>query len=592
MERRIVALLVIIAAAGLSAGCEEEGSDGDADADGDGDTDTDVDVDGDGDVDADGDTDGDADGDTDGGVEDACQDAEDLSILATVDVQGIMTACSLGCIGDPNPSACVGACIVEDSGLTEDCAGCFVGVFECVSASCLEQCMTDPTGDECIACTTESCAPGFEDCSGVPFGGDEGFCLGEADLDALESHDMEAEMLACAEECVEADDPAECGGECIEDIALTEGCAGCFGDLIGCGIEECDTECADLESRECWTCAFETCGERFESCSGLPLEPGDLCLNEEDFTVLTEADVDGALGSCGLECMLSPDPSACLDACIVRETGLSSLCTSCFSDMIVCTGTACAAQCLPPGGSLESEECMACVETSCGDGFEACSGLPLFPDEPACIGEDDAAILAERDEWADLVGCGLTCLAETDVPLCIHECMVETTGLTEGCVECFDGAVLCGSEECLTDCSPETGDPESEECRMCLVLSCGPEFVDCSGAPMTPPEPLCTGTEDAAALEAADLPAAMATCVTECEEDPDILACAHECLAEQVGTGDECTTCLVDLASCGAIECALECTLDPTDPACIECTTEACGDRFFDCAGVPIDPAG
>lgn len=100
----------------------------------------------------------------------ACTNEADLPIIAA-DRDGITakaTDCGLACLSDADPVACATPCVVEKTGLTNDCAGCYAGMINCTIANCIAQCALDPASETCKQCQTEAgCYSGFYACSGL-----------------------------------------------------------------------------------------------------------------------------------------------------------------------------------------------------------------------------------------------------------------------------------------------------------------------------------------------------------------------------------------------------------------------------------------
>ena len=54
------------------------------------------------------------------------------------------------------------------------------------------------------------------------------------------------------------------------------------------------------------------------------------------------------------------------------------------------------------------------------------------------------------------------------------------TMLSDGCVTCFDDAVQCTAQHCLSMCLQ---DANGQPCKDCRAMCCDPAFVTCSGLP-------------------------------------------------------------------------------------------------------------
>ena len=96
-----------------------------------------------------------------------CINEADLAIIETEVVTPAAQECGIGCLADADPRTCSIDCIVADTGISEDCAGCYGDIVACSIEFCLAACATDPTGEECGTCQAENCVPAFETCSGI-----------------------------------------------------------------------------------------------------------------------------------------------------------------------------------------------------------------------------------------------------------------------------------------------------------------------------------------------------------------------------------------------------------------------------------------
>lgn len=123
-----------------------------------------------------------ADGSGDTAVEDttpagACTSAGDMTIIESTDadpaeegdqtVTGVAQGCGLGCLGEDDPSACAVTCIVDKTGVSQPCAGCYGLVVACSIENCLASCALDPASEACATCQGEFCLPAFYECTGL-----------------------------------------------------------------------------------------------------------------------------------------------------------------------------------------------------------------------------------------------------------------------------------------------------------------------------------------------------------------------------------------------------------------------------------------
>lgn len=103
---------------------------------------------------------------TGAGVKDACINAADTAIIGMKDVKAITTMCGQMNVG---AEPATHNCIVKQTGLSEDCAGCYSGQVDCISDHCIGgegMCLTKPADQLCTDCRNKYCVPAYEACSG------------------------------------------------------------------------------------------------------------------------------------------------------------------------------------------------------------------------------------------------------------------------------------------------------------------------------------------------------------------------------------------------------------------------------------------
>ena len=105
---------------------------------------------------------------------DGCTNEADMAVLkGDPEVSAKIKDCAMNCMAEEDKVTCATDCIVADTGLGADCAGCYTGTFMCSVASCLTQCLADPDSMPCVICQAEFCAGEFLACAGIPLGGGE-----------------------------------------------------------------------------------------------------------------------------------------------------------------------------------------------------------------------------------------------------------------------------------------------------------------------------------------------------------------------------------------------------------------------------------
>jgi hypothetical protein len=100
-------------------------------------------------------------------AEGACNNAADLAVISTADVAQLSQDAAFACLqGFSVDLQCVIDTLVEDSGMTLECAGCFGEQAVCVASNCAFQCFS-PASQSCEDCRNANCTPLFEPCAGI-----------------------------------------------------------------------------------------------------------------------------------------------------------------------------------------------------------------------------------------------------------------------------------------------------------------------------------------------------------------------------------------------------------------------------------------
>jgi hypothetical protein len=95
-----------------------------------------------------------------------------------------------------------------------------------------------------------------------------GACTNESDC-SKSATEMQAKVAECGRRCLGA---ASCTANCMKDgLALTAGCAQCWGTFVQCGRDSCLVPCAaGRDTPECLACtASAGCEKTFAACAGL-----------------------------------------------------------------------------------------------------------------------------------------------------------------------------------------------------------------------------------------------------------------------------------------------------------------------------------
>ncbi|MEM9069166.1 MAG: alpha/beta hydrolase [Myxococcota bacterium] len=100
-----------------------------------------------------------------------CEGPADQAVFASgVDAADASGTCALDNIATPDQ---VDGCIVDATGLSSACAGCFGDNVRCIFDNCLLNC-ADPESDACVACQAEFCTAALAECSGLDLEGGGG----------------------------------------------------------------------------------------------------------------------------------------------------------------------------------------------------------------------------------------------------------------------------------------------------------------------------------------------------------------------------------------------------------------------------------
>ena len=67
---------------------------------------------------------------------------------------------------------------------------------------------------------------------------------------------------------------AQCGTDCVsEQTQLSDGCSGCFGNVLACTMRECGAEALGSiggDTAALDACVEANCGDSFSACAGIP----------------------------------------------------------------------------------------------------------------------------------------------------------------------------------------------------------------------------------------------------------------------------------------------------------------------------------
>jgi hypothetical protein len=79
-------------------------------------------------------------------------------------VAAVVASCAQSSFGNETKTT---ECIIQETGLSDDCGACFGASAACVVKNCLTQCIGGASSPGCVSCREQNCDPAFIDCAGV-----------------------------------------------------------------------------------------------------------------------------------------------------------------------------------------------------------------------------------------------------------------------------------------------------------------------------------------------------------------------------------------------------------------------------------------
>jgi hypothetical protein len=131
--------------------------------------------------------------------------------------------------------------------------------------------------------------------------------------------------------------------------------------------------------------------------------PGGKCTSDADLNYICTGDIATKARQCGVTCksLGAPNLADCVSKCLQPMTSISSGCTDCYRDLVLCSALNCQ-ECI---SDPNSAACMTCqVTKGCFGTFFACSGLPSGAPAPADAAVDAPVDAAKPDATVDAGG--------------------------------------------------------------------------------------------------------------------------------------------------------------------------------------------
>jgi hypothetical protein len=96
--------------------------------------------------------------------------------------------------------------------------------------------------------------------------------------------------------------------------------------------------------------------------------PTDACTNVDDLAIVCDAGFGDEVSTCARAESGQGGPTA---DCLVRDTGVSQDCATCYGNVTQCIFDSCLADCAT---DPDSEECLQCRADNCDTAFNSCTG--------------------------------------------------------------------------------------------------------------------------------------------------------------------------------------------------------------------------
>ena len=414
----------------------------------------------------------------------------DIAIILN-DPQFLMNmsgACTLDCLGSNDQVACFTNCIVNNSGLSDNCAECIAVRQVCLFTECAV-CLFDPGSAACQACMANTtCNSDFALCSGLTDNdGDGSFPPFDCDDDA-------ASVFPGANEICDGLDN-DCNGQVDDGISFiyyTDADGDGYG-VDGTGVQgDCDQppgtatnggDCDDADDTA-YPGATELCDGIDNDCDG---ETDD----SAGTLYYTDADGDGYGADITATYSCTPIPGAvtsggdCNDNDISIHPGAADPCDAIDQD---CSGGPFATTWYQDADgdgygneAVTTEDCTQPVgfannASDCNDADEL-----VYPGNGCgnCGNNEQAWIATHQSELLDAIStCSGSCFGSSD-PDCLAICMqAEGVPASAVCLSCVDDYLACSQTgPCALFCLQNP-----EACYGCLVLTgCAGDLASCFG---------------------------------------------------------------------------------------------------------------
>ena len=436
-----------------------------------------------------------------------CDDGE-----GPTDVMAMVFICSMSCGPD---ETCLTDCLIEQTSVSFECAGCHTGFFGCMSANCVAECDgTDEAG--CGACIEQAgCMEAVMACipNGCSSASDTLILGGSCPGDCVNCAPGQTKncMNTCSPESWlgdgSCDEPMNCaelgfdGGDCTCKEDEVTGCQGGCVKSDWIGNQYCDQnlncEAFDYDGGDCDTCGNAWCGPNEnnatcpEDCTDVLCESGKietcdgLCVNDEAQDGLGDGTCDPSF-ACetwawdGGDCCPAGEVKDCYEGCAD---------VSWIGDGICQTNFGCVAW------DFDDGDCIGCGDGECSVGEDAdlcpedcappsCSEGEVLGCDWACYpegwygdGSCDAQFQCEEAGWD-----GGDCCPSGFIKGCDGECGWEAYLGDGGCDAVFDCIEMEQDKGDCSECGDDFCNDYNENPTLCSddcgSSGCGEGYLD------------------------------------------------------------------------------------------------------------------
>ena len=394
----------------------------------------------------------------------ACLNPADQAAYGSTGLLAQQQVCEANCVSDADPAQCMATCMVEDAGLSPECADCHGARVACVLTDCLAVCLADESGILCDACVAATCGVAFAACAGA--GGVETDCSDGLDNNLDGRADCADSACAAGINCGGGEPTEVCGDRLDNDrngltdcedpycVALDPTCSASCGAGCSPGTSCVSGVCVPLGNVETYCDdGLDDDGDNLVDCLDADCASAAACTN---ITGACSNETDGNVFYGGtyvnaFNCIpRAPFQEPLVAPCVTAQTGLSTGCTDCMAAYIICVAS-----------SADDNPCIQAVRD--------CSGIPFVVGEICGNGVDDdgnrqvdcadsdcrTAPECQAEAVAEVCTDGTDNDGDSAIDCIDRDCAVACVGVPENCSDGFDdngnGVRDCYETSCASD---------------------------------------------------------------------------------------------------------------------------------------------